>query len=133
MNLTSPAYRVAHTSPKEFDTFVADLKKRCGRRWRSRPATRFGSARPSSPGHSREFGVIVGGAAKKVRAKMLVIVSPQDHLVNPIPAQEFAERLPRRLLLWIRLAGTSAWIASRSGPTVANFLPILLRCTAKPS
>src|ERR1700738_3065374 len=28
MNLTSPAYRVAHTTPKDFDTFLANLKKR---------------------------------------------------------------------------------------------------------
>src|SRR3984893_1149225 len=28
MNLTSPAYRVAHTTPKDFDTFIAELKKR---------------------------------------------------------------------------------------------------------
>jgi len=28
-------------------------------------------------------------AAKRVRSKMLVIVSPEDHMVNPSPAVEF--------------------------------------------
>src|SRR6266481_3553282 len=90
MNLTSPAYRVAHTAPKDFPAFVADLKKRAvedgGAAW-NQIRQREAIIAMDLPG---EYRVTVAEAAKKVRAKLLVIISPQDHLVNPIPAQEFA-------------------------------------------
>lgn len=38
----------------------------------------------------RDFGGSLEQAAKAVKAKMLVVVSLQDHMVNPAPAREFA-------------------------------------------
>src|SRR5882724_248426 len=90
MNLTSPAYRVAHTAPNDFNAYVADLKKRSvGDAGTASDEIRQRQAIISVniPG---ELELTVAQAAKKVRAKVLVIISPEDHLVNPIPAQEFA-------------------------------------------
>lgn len=38
-------------------------------------------------------------AAKHIKAKMLIISSQQDHLVNPLPAIEFSKLLPAKLLV----------------------------------
>lgn len=38
-------------------------------------------------------------AAANIRARMLIIVSRQDHMVNPIPAMAFAKMLPARLVM----------------------------------
>ncbi|MDB5135591.1 MAG: alpha/beta fold hydrolase [Mucilaginibacter sp.] len=38
-------------------------------------------------------------AAKHIKAKMLIISSQQDHMVNPIPAIEFSRMLPSKLVI----------------------------------
>jgi homoserine O-acetyltransferase len=48
---------------------------------------------------SKPFGGSMQEAAKHVKAKMLIISSKQDHLVNPIPAIEFSKVLPAKLLV----------------------------------
>jgi homoserine O-acetyltransferase len=48
---------------------------------------------------SKPFGGSMPEAAKHVKAKMLIISSKQDHLVNPIPAIEFSKLLPAKLLV----------------------------------
>jgi homoserine O-acetyltransferase len=37
--------------------------------------------------------------ANHIKAKMLIIVSKQDHLVNPTPAMEFSKLLPSKLII----------------------------------
>jgi poly(3-hydroxyalkanoate) synthetase len=37
--------------------------------------------------------------ANHIKAKMLIIVSKQDHLVNPTPAIEFSKLLPAKLIV----------------------------------
>ena len=123
MNLTSPAYRVAHTAPKEFDGYVAGLRKSNmgdgGLAWdeiRQRQAI----ISFDTPG---EFGVAtLADAARKVRAKVLVIVSPQDHMVNPIPAQQFAAALSAPILTLDSACGHISLDCISAGPTVAKFL-----------
>src|SRR5712692_4553996 len=69
MNLTSPAYRVAHTSPKDFDTFLADLKKRAvedGGAASNQIRQREAIISLDIPG---ELGLTFSESAKKVRAK----------------------------------------------------------------
>jgi homoserine O-acetyltransferase len=122
MNLTSPAYRVAHTSPKDFGTFLADLKKRAtedgGAAWNQiRQREAINSL--DIPG---EFGITLAETAKKVRAKLLVIVSPQDHLVNPIPARDFAEAIAAPILTLDSPCGHISLECISAGPTVAKFL-----------
>ena len=122
MNLTSPAYRVAHTTPKDFDTFIAELKKR---------AVEDGGAASDqirqrqaiiSLDIPRELGVTLAESAKKVRARLLVIVSPQDHLVNSIPAREFAEAIAAPIVTLDSPCGHISLDCISVGPTVAKFL-----------
>jgi homoserine O-acetyltransferase len=78
MNLTSPAYRVAHTSPKDFEVFLAHLKKHAagdGGTASNQIRQREAIISLDIPG---ELGLTLAESANKVRAKMLVIVSPQE-------------------------------------------------------
>jgi homoserine O-acetyltransferase/O-succinyltransferase len=122
MNLTSPAYRVAHTGPKDFDAYLAELKKHAvgdgglaGDQIRQRQAI----ISLDIPG---ELRVTLADAAKKVRAKLLVIVSPQDHMVNPIPAREFAEAIAAPIVTLDSPCGHISLDCISVGPTVAKFL-----------
>jgi homoserine O-acetyltransferase len=122
MNLTSPAYRVAHTSPKEFDTYLADLKKHAvgdGGLASDQIRQRQAIISLDIPG---EFGVTLAELTKKVRAKILVVVSPQDHLVNPDPAQQFAGAIAAPVITLDSPCGHISLECISAGPTVAKFL-----------
>jgi hypothetical protein len=69
-----------------------------------------------------EFGVTLVELTKKVRAKLLVIVSPQDHLVNPIPAQQFAAAIGAPVITLDSPCGHISLDCISVGPTVAKFL-----------
>jgi homoserine O-acetyltransferase len=122
MNLTSPAYHVAHTSPKAFDAYVAELKKSAG--GDGGLASDYIRQRQAIialdiPG---ELGVSLAEAAKKVRARLLVIVSPQDHMVNPTPAQEFAAAIGAPVITLDSPCGHISLDCISVGPTVSRFL-----------
>jgi homoserine O-acetyltransferase/O-succinyltransferase len=122
MNLTSPAYRVAHTAPNDFPAFVADLKKHAvedGGGASNQIRQRGAIISMDIPG---EYGATLAEAAKKVHAKLLVIISPQDHLVNPIPAQEFAEAIGAPVVSMDSPCGHISPDCISVGPTVAKFL-----------
>ena len=122
MNATSPAYRVIHTNTEDFDAFLEDLRARArgdgGSAWnqiRQRQAI-IGLDLP------KEFGVSLEQAAKAIRAKMLVIISPEDHTVNPVPAQQFAAALGAPVVTLNSPCGHSSPSCVSLGPTVAKFL-----------
>ena len=122
MALTSPAYRVAHTNAKDFDTYLAELKKHAmedggvaGDQIRQRQAIIL----LDIPG---ELELTLAEAAKKVRAKLLVVVSPQDHMVNPIPAQQFAAAIGAPVITLDSPCGHISLECISVGPTVAKFL-----------
>jgi homoserine O-acetyltransferase len=122
MNLTSPAYRVAHTSPKDFDAFLADLKKHAagdGGTASNQIRQREAFISLDIPG---ELGLTLTESAKKVRAKMLIVVSLQDHKVNPIPAREFAEAIAAPVITLDSPCGHISLDCISVGPTVAKFL-----------
>jgi homoserine O-acetyltransferase len=122
MNLTSPAYRVAHTSPKDFDAYLAQLKKNAagdGGLASDQIRQRQAIISLDIPG---ELGVGLADTAKKVKAKLLVIVSPQDHMVNPIPARQFAAAIAAPLITLDSPCGHIALDCISVGPTVAKFL-----------
>ena len=122
MNLTSPAYRVAHTSPREFDTYLAELKKHAvgdGGLASDQIRQRQAIISLDIPG---EFGVTLPELTKKVRAKLLVAVSPQDHLVNPTPAQQFAGAIEAPVITLDSPCGHISLECISAGPTVAKFL-----------
>jgi homoserine O-acetyltransferase/O-succinyltransferase len=122
MNLTSPAYRVAHTDPKDFDAYLEDLKKHAvgdGGLASDQIRQRQAIISLDIPG---EVGQTLVESAKKVRAKLLVIVSTQDHLVNPIPARQFAAAIGAPVITLDSPCGHTSLECISVGPTVAKFL-----------
>jgi homoserine O-acetyltransferase len=122
MNVTSPSYRVAHTTPKEFDEFLAKTKTEAlGDASAACDAIRQRQAIVSLdiPG---EHGETIEQAAKRVHAKMLVFVSPEDHMVNPEPAVDFANAIGAPVVLLQSDCGHSSLSCIAIGPTVAKFL-----------
>jgi homoserine acetyltransferase len=122
MNLTSPAYRVAHTASNDFDTYLAELRKHAvedggvaGDQIRQRQAI----ISLDIPG---ELKLTLVEAAKKVRAKLLVIVSPQDHMVTPLPAEQFAAAIGAPVITLDSPCGHISLECISVGPTVAKFL-----------
>ena len=122
MALTSPAYRVAHTSPKDFDGYLAELKKHAeesGGVAADQIRQRQAIISLDIPG---ELELTMAETAKKVRAKLLVVVSPQDHMVNPTPAQQFAAAIAAPVITLDSPCGHIAPDCISAGPTVAKFL-----------
>jgi homoserine O-acetyltransferase len=122
MNLTSPEYRVAHTETKEFNAFLAELRKNAkgdGGLASNQIRQRQAIMALDIP---KELGVTLGEAAKRLRAKLLVIVSPQDHLVNPAPAIEFAAGVGAPVVRLSSACGHLANSCISVGPPVARFL-----------
>jgi homoserine O-acetyltransferase len=122
MNGTSPAYRVAHTSPKDFDVFVAEIRKNAkgdGGTASDQIRQRQAIITLDIPG---ELGLTLEQAAKKVRAKLLIAVSAQDHVVNPRPAIEFAAAVNAPVVYLNSPCGHQSFSCISVGPTVASFL-----------
>jgi homoserine O-acetyltransferase len=122
MNGTSPAYRVAHTSPKDFDVFVAGIRKNAkgdGGTASDQIRQRQAIIALDIPG---ELGLTLEQAAKKVRAKLLIVVSAQDHVVNPRPAIEFAAAVNAPVVYLNSPCGHQSFSCISVGPTVASFL-----------
>jgi homoserine O-acetyltransferase len=69
-------------------------------------------------------GGTLDSAAKRVKAKMLVVVSAQDHLVNPKPALDFAALLGAKTLVLESDCGHLAPLcaAAKLNPVVEAFL-----------
>lgn len=122
MNATSPGYRVAHTETAEFNAFLEDLRTHArgdgGSAWnqiRQRQAI-------MALDIQREFGMSMEQSAKTIRAKMLVIISPEDHTVNPVPAKQFAAVLGAPVVTLNSSCGHASPSCVSLGPTVAKFL-----------
>jgi homoserine O-acetyltransferase len=122
MNSTSPAYRVAHTSAKEFEAFLAEIRRNAkgdggiaSNHIRQRQAI-------ISLDIPEELGMTLEQTAKRVRTKLLVIVSPQDHMVNPTPAMEFAAAADAPVVSLNSSCGHLSLTCISLGPTVARFL-----------
>jgi homoserine O-acetyltransferase/O-succinyltransferase len=122
MNVTSPAYRVAKTSPQDFPQFIEQTRKELT----INAATACDAIRQRQaidaldiPG---EFGETMEQAAKSVRAKLLVVISPEDHMVNPTPAIAFAGMMGAPVLTLDSPCGHSSLDCLSAGPIVAKFL-----------
>jgi homoserine O-acetyltransferase/O-succinyltransferase len=122
MNLTSPSYRVAETKPEGFDAFLAGIRNSArgdaGTAW-DRIRQRQAIMALDIPA---ELGLTLEQAAAKVHAKLLVIVSPEDHLVNPEPAMRFAAAVGAPLVKLDSRCGHLSPSCISVGPTVARFL-----------
>jgi homoserine O-acetyltransferase len=90
LNLTTPAYRVAHTSPEDFPKFLAETEQSTLKSFDANDWIRQLQAMMSLD-VSKPFGGSMEKAAAAVHAQVLVIPSAQDHMVNPTPALNFAK------------------------------------------
>jgi len=122
MNATSPAYRVAHTSPKDFDVFLAEMRKNAkgdGGTASDQIRQRQAIIALDIPD---ELGMTLGQVAKRVHARFLIIVSLQDHMVTSSPALEFAAATGAPVVILDSACGHLSFTCISLGPTVARFL-----------
>jgi homoserine O-acetyltransferase len=123
MNLTSPAYRVAQTKPEGFNALLEGIRnsaKGDGGAACDRIRQRQAIMALDIPG---ELGLAtLEQAAAKVHAKLLVIVSPEDHMVTPEPAMQFAVAAGAPLVKLDSPCGHLSPGCISVGPTVARFL-----------
>jgi homoserine O-acetyltransferase len=122
MNNTSPAYRVEKTSPAGFNEFLSGLQKNAradGGTASDQIRQRQAIISLNIPG---EHGLTLEQAAANVRATLLVIVSPEDHMVNPEPAMKFADAAHAPLVKLDSPCGHLSLACISVGPTVARFL-----------
>ena len=95
--IQTPAYRVAHTKPEEFKKYLDEQESGAIHGFDANNWIRQAQA---MMGHdvSRPFGGDMAKAAAAVKARLLVVVGLQDHMVNPAPARAFARLLHARTL-----------------------------------
>ena len=122
MNVTSPGYRVSHTDSKDFKAFVDGIKKNA----KSDAGAASNQIRQRqaiiSLNLPAEFRLSLEQLAKRTKAKMLVFISPQDHMVNPNPALRFAKALGAPVVRLDSPCGHISFTCISTGPTVAQFL-----------
>jgi len=122
MNVTSPAYRVTQTKTENFENFLGEMRKNSSSeagavsdQIRQREAI-------MALDIPREFGVSLEQAAKRIRSRMLVIVSAEDHMVNPSPAVKFAKAIGAPVVTLDSHCGHLSLSCISVGPVVAQFL-----------
>lgn len=95
--LTTPAYRARETAPGAFGPYLEKLDADGLGRMDANDWLRQLEAMMSLD-VSENYGRSMEKAAGVVKAKMLVVPSAQDHMVNPGPAMEFARMVKARVL-----------------------------------
>lgn len=108
LNLTTPQYRVEHTKPAEFPNYLSGVEKNGPDRF---DANNWLRQLEAMIGHdvSRRFGGSMETTAKAVKARMLIVVATQDHMVNPRPALAFGKLVGARV---VELTGDCGHIAT---------------------
>lgn len=122
MNLFTPEYRVAQTAPGDFRTFVEELKRNA--KGDGGTASDFIRQRQAIMAHDlpKELGITLEQTAKRVHASLLVMVSPEYHMVNPIPALNFARATGAAVVTLDSACGHYSFGCISVGPIVAEFL-----------
>ena len=122
MQHTSPAEIVRETSASDFDALLAKTRRvpqndggTAANHIRQRQAI-------MSLDIASEFGTTLEQAARRVQAKILVLVSPEDHTVNPTTAVAFANAVGAPLILLDSPCGHQSPACISAGTVVAQFL-----------
>lgn len=94
LQLTTPAYRAQQTSREQFPAWLAQIESDTSFDWNDwhRQLEAMLAHDVGKPYGSLE------AAAKRVKAKGLVIVAEQDHMVNPGPAKAWAKATGSKLV-----------------------------------
>jgi homoserine O-acetyltransferase len=94
--LTTPADRVKTINRDDIPKWVAYNKSKQDQDWNN---TDYQLNAIINHDISKEFNHSLEQAAKYIKAKMLIISSLQDHMVNPTPATEFSKLLPAKFIM----------------------------------
>lgn len=88
MGLETPAYVASHVKPEDAGAFIKERRTGLVKL----DPFNYASQLRAMIGIDvyRDFGESAAEAAKAIKAKTLVVVSLQDHMVNPAPARELA-------------------------------------------
>ena len=92
MALTTPQYRASETEPAKFTQYLAGVEANGPDRFDANNWVRQLEAMISHDVARRDSGSLAA-AARRVKAKFLVVAATQDHMVNPAPAMRFAQAL----------------------------------------
>ena len=97
LNIVTPKYRVEHTTPEEFPEFFKKMARDFSKvfnadNWKSQLKAML--AHNVSANYNNDMET----AMNRVKAKMLNIVSLQDHMVNPSAAIKFSKAIGAKLL-----------------------------------
>jgi homoserine O-acetyltransferase len=93
LNLTTPGYRAQETSREAFPKWLAEKEADVAFDWND-----WRRQLEAMLVHDVAHGGSLEDAAKRVKAKMLVVVADQDHMVNPGPSKRFAQAAGARVL-----------------------------------
>lgn len=96
LNLTTPVYRVDHTTHAGFGKFLAESQASTLKSFDANDWVRQLQAMMADD-VSKPFGGSMEKAAAAVHARVLVVPSVHDHMVNPIPALKFAKAIHARV------------------------------------
>lgn len=96
MNLTTPEFRVNHTTREGFPQYFENLVNNGDRFFDANDYLRQLQA---LIGHDIAHGGSIYDAANKVKAKVLIVSATQDHMVNPLPALGFAKLIHAQTLV----------------------------------
>jgi homoserine O-acetyltransferase len=97
LNGSTPEYRATHTTLAELPGFLAGAQKSLVKSFDANDCVRQLQAMLDHD-VSKPFGGSMEKAASVVRARVLVVPSMQDHVVNPRPALDFATLVHARVL-----------------------------------
>ncbi len=90
LNGSTPEYRITHTTLAELPAFISGAQNSVVKSFDANNCVRQLQAMLAQD-VSKPFGGSMEKAASVVRARVLVVPSMQDHIVNPRPALDFAK------------------------------------------
>jgi homoserine O-acetyltransferase/O-succinyltransferase len=96
LNLTTPTFHVNHVTREDFPQYFENLVKNGEH---SVDANDYLRQLEAILGHDIAHGSSIYGAANAIKARVLIIVGAQDHMVNPIPALGFAKLIHAQTLV----------------------------------
>ena len=120
--LTTPSYRVRETAAAKFPEFLDGIDKDGLGRMDANDWLRQLKAMMTHD-IAAPFGDSLEAAAKQVKAKVMVVASTQDHMVNPTPAMEFARILQATV---VELTGDCGHLEPGCDGRISGLLNFLL-------
>ena len=123
LNSSTPEYRITHTKLADLPAFIASTQNSVVKSFDANNCVRQLQAMLAHD-VSKPFGGSMEKAAAVVRARVLVVPSMQDHIVNPQPALNFARMIHARVFKLTSNCGHGApgCESKRLDPIVKAFL-----------